>query len=77
MNRISLTDQQVQEALINPYYAVDVDARLFEPHPHTIGEAEWIEANKQLLKELGPDAYLRRLLDVLKGEKAGTVGGQM
>ena len=40
---------------------------------HTIGEAEWIEANKQLLKELGPDAYLRRLLDVLKGEKPGTV----
>jgi len=32
-------------------------------HPHTIDEVDWIETNKQLLKELGPDAYLRRLLD--------------
>ena len=58
----------MQAALINPYYAIDLDGRLFEPHPHTIDESSWVEANKQLLKELGPDAYLRRLLDVLKGE---------
>lgn len=57
----------MQEALINPYYAIDLYGRLFGPHPHTIDEADWIEANKQLLKEFGPDAYLRRLLDVLKG----------
>lgn len=68
MNRVTLTDQQVQDALINPYYAVDLDDRLFEQHPHTIDETDWIEANKQLLKELGPDAYLGRLLDVLKGQ---------
>jgi hypothetical protein len=68
MNRVTLTDKQVQEALINPYYAIDLDGRLFEPHPHTISEVDRIEANKQLLKELGPDAYLRRLLDVLKGQ---------
>jgi hypothetical protein len=69
MNRITLTGQQVQEALINPYYAID--GRLFEPHRHTIDEADCIEANMQLRKELGTDAYLRRLLDVLKGKSEG------
>jgi hypothetical protein len=70
MGRVKLTDQQLQAALINPYYAIDLDAAFFGPHEHTIDEASWIEVNKQLLKELGPDAYLRHQLDVLKGRPA-------
>lgn len=66
MGRPTLTDQQVQAALINPYYAIDLDDSLFGEHKHTIDEASWVEVNKQLLSELGPDAYLRKLLDALK-----------
>jgi len=32
-----------------------------------ISEDEWIKANVALLKELGPEPYLRTLLSVLKG----------
>lgn len=71
MNRAILTDKQVQTALINPYYAITFDSGLFSEHEHTIDEARWIEANKQLLAELGPDAYLRRLLEVLKAAQLG------
>ena len=72
MSHPTLTDQQVRQALINPYYAINLNDGLFGSHKHTIDEANWMEANKQLLAELGPDAYLRKLLETLKApEHAG------
>jgi hypothetical protein len=54
--------------LINPYYAIQFDETLFGEHPLLVDEATWIKAQQQLLAELGPDAYFRRLLKVLKGD---------
>lgn len=37
------------------------------PHEPLISEDDWIRANVGLIKELGPEAYLRNLLSILKG----------
>jgi hypothetical protein len=34
--------------------------------PPVISEGKWIEANARLIREMGPEAYLRQLLNMLK-----------
>lgn len=53
--------------VINPYSAVSFDDALFGEHRPPVTEAQWIAANRKLLAKLGDEAYLRLLLDVLKG----------
>ena len=33
-----------------------------------MGEAEWVQANASLMKEMGSERWLRQLLDVLNGD---------
>ncbi|MGI9003021.1 MAG: hypothetical protein ACR2GH_15405 [Pseudonocardia sp.] len=54
--------------LINPFYAIEFDPRLIERHEPLTSEDQWVAANRRLLHELGEEAYLRRLLAVLKGD---------
>jgi hypothetical protein len=61
------TEGDVNAVLGNPFYAIEIDPRLAEPHEPLISEDEWIAANVKSLQELGPDAYLRNLLSILKG----------
>ena len=51
----------------NPIYAINIAPVLAEPHPPLIGEDEWIAANAKMIEDLGPEAYLRNLLSILKG----------
>jgi hypothetical protein len=37
------------------------------PHEPLISEDDWVKANVGLIGELGPEAYLRNLLSILKG----------
>lgn len=37
------------------------------PHEPLISEDDWGRANVGLIEELGPEAYLRNLLSILKG----------
>jgi hypothetical protein len=59
--------------VINPYYAVSFHPGLFGEHKPPVTEAQWIEANRKLLADLGDERYLRLLLDVLKGSDPATV----
>lgn len=59
---------ELTEMLINPYYAIHFDPRMTEEHELLVSEPQWIAANRKLLRELGEEAYLRRLLAVLKGD---------
>jgi len=63
-----ISAEGVKNMLINPYYAINFEDGLFGDHPLLIDESTWIEANKRLLEELGPDAYFQSLLAVLKGD---------
>jgi hypothetical protein len=51
----------------NPAYAINIAPVLAEPHPPLITEGDWIAANAKLIEDLGPEAYLRNLLPILKG----------
>ena len=52
------TPDDVQKVLINPSYCL--------VQPHIISEEQWIQAGVRLIGELGPEKYLRALLDTLK-----------
>ena len=52
------TSEDVRKVLLNAAYCLST--------PPIVSEAQWIEANAKLIRELGPEIYLRRLLDVLK-----------
>jgi hypothetical protein len=51
----------------NPVYAINIAPVLAEPHPLLISEEQWVTANAKLIADLGPEAYLRNLLSILKG----------
>jgi hypothetical protein len=51
----------------NPVHALNIAPVLAEPHPALISEEDWIAANTKLIDDLGPEAYLRNLLSILKG----------
>ena len=51
----------------NPFYAITVDEMFTVPHEPMLSEDEWIAANVKLIKQLGPGAWLRNLLSILKG----------
>lgn len=51
----------------NPFYAIEIDPALAEPHEPLVSEDQWIEANVKMIGDLGPEPYLRNLLSVLKG----------
>jgi len=52
------TPDDVQKVLTNPMYCLS--------DPPIISEGQWIAANAQMIRELGPEDYLRKLLDTLK-----------
>jgi hypothetical protein len=57
----------VAAILSNPFYAIQIDPVLAEPHEPLVDEETWIKANVKGIAELGPEVYLRNLLSVLKG----------
>jgi hypothetical protein len=52
------TSEDVRKVLANPMYCLST--------PPVISEGQWIVANAKLIRELGPEAYLRQLLDAMK-----------
>ncbi len=64
----SASADELRDMLINPYYAIRLDPALWDEHELLVSEEQWVAANRQLLRELGDEAYLRRLLAVLKGD---------
>jgi hypothetical protein len=53
--------------MINPFCAITIDPTLSEEHEPLTSREEWIRANTRLLREMGSEAWLRTLLDVLEG----------
>ncbi|MGQ0572925.1 MAG: hypothetical protein ACT4RN_01830 [Pseudonocardia sp.] len=64
----SMSADELTDMLINPFYAVQIDPTLTDDHELLVSEEQWITANRKLLRELGEEAYLRRLLTVVKGD---------
>jgi hypothetical protein len=66
-DRQDWTHGDIASMTANPFYAINIDEGLAMSHEPLISEDDWIKANVNLIKELGPEAYLRNLLSVLKG----------
>ncbi len=61
------TPGDVASMVANPFYAINIDEGLALPHEPLISEDDWVRANISLIEKLGPEAYLRNLLSILKG----------
>ena len=59
--------QPLQRIVINPFYAITVASQLTDEHEPPMCETEWVQANASLMREMGSEWWLRRLLDVLGG----------
>jgi hypothetical protein len=66
-DREGWTAGDVTGMIANPFYAITIDEGLCLPHEPMISEDDWVKANAKLISELGPEACLRNLLAVLKG----------
>ena len=62
------TQDNLQRIIINPFYAITVAPHLTEEHEPAMNEAEWVQANASLLREMRAASWLRQLLDVLNGD---------
>jgi hypothetical protein len=52
----------------NPFYAIEIDPGLCEPHEPLVGEDEWISANARSIEDEGAERWLVALLAALKGQ---------
>lgn len=64
----SFDDGDIQAMLINLFYAITISEDLIGEHEPLVSKAEWIAANGRLIKEIGSDAWLEKLLSVLQGD---------
>ena len=63
----------VQALLVNPFYAVTAAPTFCVPHEPTIERDVWVRANARLIEQIGAEAWLERLLDVLETGGPGAV----
>lgn len=61
-------EDDVAAMLINPAYAVSIHPELTGKYEPIITKERWVETNQRLIEEIGPEAWLRRLLMVLEGD---------
>jgi len=54
------------DMVVNPFYAVTISRDLAAEHAPMVTREEWIEANANLIRELGAEAWLDRLLGILE-----------
>ena len=66
MSTMRWTEDDVARVVINPIYAVNIAPSLAVEHPTLVGKDDWVRANANLIGELGAEAWLRLLLEVLE-----------
>jgi hypothetical protein len=66
-NDEELKVEDVERIFANPYYCLENWTNGEDIHTAMVSEEEWIKAGANLIKEIGPEKYLRHLLENLKG----------
>jgi hypothetical protein len=56
----------VAALLGNPFYAINLHPSFARPHPHTLSETEWVQANRRAIDEFGARRWLEALLAALR-----------
>ncbi len=60
------TADDVQRVLINPFYAINLAPSFCLDHAPIVTREEWVQANAHLIEQMGAEAWLARLLEVLE-----------
>jgi hypothetical protein len=60
------SEQTVASMIVNPFYAITIADMLCVDHQPLVTKEQWVSANKNLIKEMGAEKWLRTLLDVLE-----------
>jgi hypothetical protein len=64
---MSFTPDKIRRIIINPFNTVNIDPGLTEEHAPLVEREKYIQANALFIRDEGPEAWLRLLLDVLSG----------
>ena len=67
------TEAAVRALLVNPFYAVTAAPTFCVPHEPMIERDAWVRANARLIEQIGAEAWLGRLLEVLESGGPGAV----
>ncbi len=62
------TEDNLQRIMMNPFYVVTIASQLTTEHDPPMSEAEWVQANAAVIREIGAEKWIRQLLDVLEGK---------
>lgn len=65
-----MNKQNIEDLFVNPYYTINISPILSEKHDPIVDKEKWIAANTRLMKEIGQEEWLKRLLDILE---SGTI----
>jgi hypothetical protein len=58
--------EDVVRLLVDPFMAVSIDPEIAQRCQPTVSKELWVRANVRLVDELGVEAWLTQLLDVLE-----------
>jgi hypothetical protein len=61
------TPENILRMLTNPFYCINIAEELCAEHEPMVTEEQWIAAATKLIKESGPETFLKHLLENLKG----------
>ena len=59
--------QESDRMFSNPFYCMTIDETMCTPHEPLITEETFISVGVKLIAEIGAEAYLKNLLENLKG----------
>lgn len=63
----AFTEESLQRIMINPCYAITIAPHFIVEHDPAMSEAEWVQTNVSLIRQIGTRQWLRDLLSALEG----------
>lgn len=63
-----MDEEHLKNNYPNPFYAINIDKSLVDEHEPLISEEDWVKTNAKLIKEIGEEDWLYRLLDALRAK---------
>lgn len=63
---MNIRADHIQAILANPFYAITIAPQLVEDHEPDMSVTEWVQANTQLMRDMGADRWLAQVVAFLQ-----------
>lgn len=63
------SENDLKQMFVNPYYAININPKLVTEHEPMVSEETWVNANANVINEIGVQEWLRLLLQELKSDQ--------